>query len=663
MATSEKRPASRRKSPAKKRGSAKAPASGAGTATAAPTEEGSTVEAAGEAVGAVTKAAGDVGGAAGEVVGAAAKAAGDAGGAAVDAASAVAKAPAGGANGANGGGDSGRSGREAAAGLDSLLTEAARGPLRGWMPGVAGVKFAAKIAVRPDVALRRSAELGTELTKIAIGRSDIEPSKRDRRFKDPAWRGNPALRRLMQSYMAVGRLSEKLICDADLDWRAERRVRFAAENVLDALAPSNAPLTNPEALKAALDTGGRNFTRGLRNLVRDMSSPPRVPAMVDKSAFKVGENLALTPGAVVLRTPVLELLQYDPQTETVHEHPLLITPPMINKFYVTDIAPGRSMIEHALQQGQQVFAISWRNPDARHADWSLETYVGAVLDALDAVESISTSAKTHVLGLCAGGITAACAVAHLAAKGDQDRIAGLTLGVTVLDQEQSGTVGAFVDPAMARMAIADSARRGYLDGRSLAGVFAWLRPNDLVWNYWVNNYLLGKDPPPFDVLYWNSDTTNLPAGLHRDFVNAAMNNTLVHPGSSSCSARRSTSRRSRWTHTWWPASPTTSRRGPTAIAACTCSGSPPRFVLSTSGHIAALVNPPTNEKARYQVNDAHPEDPDKWLAGAVTHQGSWWTDWAAWLAERSGDERDAPAEAGGPGHPVLGQAPGTYVLG
>jgi len=552
--------------------------------------------------------------------------------------------------------------RSAAAGLEAVLTEAARGPLATMLPVSDAAKLVARLAVRPDVPARRGAGLGLELAKIAVGRSATEPPKRDRRFRDPAWQGNPGLRRLMQAYLAVGQTADRLICDADLDWRSERRVRFAAENVLDALAPSNLPLLNPEALKAALDTGGRNYLRGLRNLVRDMSRPPRVPSMVDRSAFRVGGNLAVTPGAVLLRTPVFELLRYDPQTPRVLELPLLVSPPMINKFYVTDLAPGRSMIEHLLRGGHQVFAISWRNPDARHADWGLETYVGAVLEALDAVRRITGADAAHVLGLCAGGIVASCAAAHLAARGEGERLAGLSLGVTVLDNERAGTTSAFVDERTAALAVRDSARRGYLDGRALAGVFAWLRPNDLVWNYWVNNYLLGKDPPPFDILYWNSDTTNMPAALHRDFVDIAIHNSLVRPGEVHVLGT------------------------PVDLGAITADaylvagiadhitpwmncyrsvhllGSRSRFILSTSGHIAALVNPPGNEKSSFQVNDELPEDPDAWLAGAVTHRGSWWDDWVSWLRERSGEERDAPVEPGGDGLRPLGRAPGTYVL-
>jgi polyhydroxyalkanoate synthase len=309
-----------------------------------------------------------------------------------------------------------------------------------------------------------------------------------------------------------------------------------------------------------------------------------------------------------------------------------------------------------------VFAISWRNPDERHADWGLDAYAGAVVRALEAVEEITGADRAHVLGLCAGGITASCAVSHLAATGRLDRVAGLTLGVTVIDQERAGTTGAFVDRNVARAAIQDSARRGYLDGRSLAGVFAWLRPNDLIWNYWVNNYLLGKDPPPFDVLYWNADTTNLPAALHRDFIELAVNNSLVYPGEATVLGTPVDL--SKVTVDTYLVAGIADHITPwqNAYRTVRLLGSEPRFVLSTSGHIAALVNPPGNPKARFQINDELPEDPDAFLAGATTKQGSWWGDWDAWLGERSGEQRPAPAELGGGGHRPLGRAPGTYVL-
>ena len=550
----------------------------------------------------------------------------------------------------------------AAAGLDTLLTDAALGRGRRLLPGRAALKLAARLALRPDAVARRGTGLALELGRIALGRSETGPDGRDRRFSDPAWTGNFALRRILQAYLATGSTVDKLICDADLDWRSERRVRFAAENLLDALAPSNAPLLNPSALKTAIDTGGRNYLRGTVQFARDMARPPRLPQMVDRNAFEVGRDLAVTPGSVVLQTPMFELLQYHPQTPRVREHPLLVVPPMINKFYVADLAPGRSMIEHAVGQGQQVFAISWRNPDQRFRDWGLDAYAASVLEALDAAQAITGSPRAHALGLCAGGLVLASAVAHLADLGEQERIAGLTLGVCVIDNRRAGMASALTDPTTAALAVADSARRGYLDGKALAGVFAWLRPNDLVWNYWVSNYLLGKEPPAFDILYWNADITNLPAALHRDFVQLALENSLATPGRATVLGTPIDLRTI--TADAYLVAGIADHITPWSSAYRTVHllGSHPRFVLSNSGHIAAMVNPPGGRKASYRLNDEHPEDADAWLERATTVPGSWWEDWTTWLEERSGAERDAPAAPGGEGYEPVGPAPGTYVL-
>jgi polyhydroxyalkanoate synthase subunit PhaC len=551
---------------------------------------------------------------------------------------------------------------EARATLDTLLADAGGGATRRWFPGVAGAKLVAKLATRPLTVARRGAGYGGELAKIAIGQSDLAPSKKDRRFKDEAWRGNPAFRRLAQVYLAAGKTVDDLICDAALDERSERRVRFAAENVLDAIAPTNFPALNPAALKATLDTGGKNLAQGTANLVHDLSRRPHIPAMVDESAFTVGEDLALTPGAVVLRTELFELIQYEPSTPKVRTTPLLLVPPMINKFYIADIAPGRSMMEYFVGAGQQCFTISWRNPDERHAEWGLDDYASAVLESLDAVEAITGSKTSHVMGLCAGGITASCAIGHLAAIGDLDRIAGLTLGVCVLDNGNAGTVGALVDRPTAATALAESQRKGYLDGRALAGVFAWLRPNDLVWNYWVNNYLLGKDPPAFDVLYWNADSTNMPHALHRDFMELSLANDLVRPGErvvlgTPIDLSKITVDSYQVAGISDHITPWQSNYRSTQLL-----GSDPRFVLSTSGHIAALVNPPGNEKASYQTNGANPPEAEAWLRQATTHKGTWWDDYVTWLGERSGPQKAAPKKLGGKGFKPLDPAPGLYVL-
>ena len=383
----------------------------------------------------------------------------------------------------------------AAAPLDFLLADAATSMLRRMNPGGSGLRLAAALAARPRLVAGRGGHLAGELVRIAAGRSEVAPSRRDRRFTDPAWAGNPLLRRTMQAYLAAAASAEGLVAEAGLEGADAERVGFVLTNLIDALAPPNNPLLNPAAIKAAVDTGGGSALAGLRHFLADMAVPPRVPTMVEPDAFEVGVDLAVTPGSVVLRTPVFELIQYRPVTKTVRPVPLLIIPPVINKFYVMDLAPGRSMVEYLVAQGLQVFMVSWRNPDARHAHWDLDTYGQAVLDAMDAAERITGSDQTALAGTCSGGIIAAMVAAHLAATGEQDRIAAFTLLVTVLDQAHAGLASAVIDERTVRVAAAASRARGYLDGRSLAEVFAWLRPNDLIWNYWVNNYLLGKKPP------------------------------------------------------------------------------------------------------------------------------------------------------------------------
>ena len=392
-----------------------------------------------------------------------------------------------------------------------------------------------------------------------------------------------------------------------------------------------------------------------------MAAAPRVPSMVEPDAFEVGVDLAVTPGSVVLRTPVFELIQYRPATAAVRQVPLLIVPPTINKFYVMDLAPGRSLAEYLVGSGLQVFMISWRNPDARHAQWDFDTYGQAVLDAMDAAARITGSEQTALMGACSGGIIAAMVAAHLAHTGQQDRLAAFTLMVTVLDEARAGLASAVIDERTVRLAAAASRARGYLDGRSLAEVFAWLRPNDLIWNYWVNNYLLGRKPPPFDILFWNADTTRMTAGLHRDFLQLGASNALVRPGGVTMLGS--------------PVDLALIDRDSYMVAGITdhicpwqsCYRSTQllagrnRFVLSTSGHIAAMVNPPGNDKARYQVAKDCPEDPQEWLRRAETCHGSWWPDYAGWLAERCGEEKAAPDEPGGSGLAPICDAPGTYV--
>jgi polyhydroxyalkanoate synthase len=394
-----------------------------------------------------------------------------------------------------------------------------------------------------------------------------------------------------------------------------------------------------------------------------MLSKPRVPAMVEPDAFAVGETVATTKGAVVLQTSVFELIQYVPQTAKVRAVPVLIVPPVINKFYILDIAPGRSMIEYFVAQGQQVFILSWRNPQARHRDWGFDTYGAAILEAMGAVQKIAGTDSVHLLGACSGGILASMVAAHLTEIGEADRIAGFALVVTVLDQNRAGFAPAMMSDGAAQAAIRASSRKGYLDGRALAEMFAWLRPTDLVWRYVVNNYVQGRTPAPFDVLFWNADATRMAAALHRDFVLMGLNNALLTPGAVSMLG--SPVDLSKVTVDSYVVGGVSDHICPwqaTYRSARLLGSKDNRYVLSTSGHIQALVNPPGNPKASYRAGPADAEDPAQWLESARKFSDSWWLDYLDWLGERSGPEVDAPKALGGDGFPPLGPAPGSYVM-
>ncbi len=551
---------------------------------------------------------------------------------------------------------------EAAGALDLLLSDAALGLFRLFRPDPAMLRLAAALARKPQVTGGTVALLAMELGKIVSGRSAVTPHRRDRRFADPAWTENPLLKRTMQAYLAAAQTAEGLLATAELDWRDSERMKFLLANVIAAAAPSNNPLLSPASWKAAIDSGGMSVVRGVRALASDLAAPPRIPMMVEPGAFEVGKDLAATPGQVVYRTEVFELIQYQPATETVYRYPLVVVPPMINKFYITDLAPGRSMVEYLVGQGHQVFVISWRNPDRRHRAWGLDTYGGAVLEALDTACAISRSAKAGICALCSGGIVSSMVAAHLNETGRVDRLASLYLGVTVLDQSRAGTAAALVNEATANAAKVASGSRGYLDGTALAEIFAWLRPDDLIWNYWVNNYLQGRRPPPFDILYWNADTTRLPAALHADFIELGLANALAEPGKATMLG--SPVDLSKVDVPAYVVAGVADHISPwqSCYRSARLFGGPVRFILSTSGHVASMVNPPTNPKATFQTAPESPADPAAWQAAASTVSGSWWPDYSSWLASRGGGQRRAPRTLGRSPFQPLGPAPGTYVL-
>ena len=516
--------------------------------------------------------------------------------------------------------------------------------------------------MRSRGTLRRGASLGREGLKIAAGRSEIEPAKGDWRFKDPAWRDNPAYRRVMQAYLAWAASMEELVDTAALEWRDSERARFFMGILTSAAAPTNTLPGNPAALKRAFETGGLSLVRGARSVVRDARSNGGMPAQVNTSAFTIGEDLAATPGAVVYRDDVCEVIQYTPSTPTTRARPVLIVPPQINKYYFLDLAPGRSLVEYVVSRGLPVFMISWRNPGPQQGEWDLDTYAAAVLRAVDVTTEVSRSDDVNVLGFCAGGILTATVLSHLAATGD-DRVRSASFGVTLLDFAIPNTVGLFDSSPLIHMGRARSSRAGVLDGRSLANVFTWLRPNDLVWNYWVNNNLMGNEPPTFDILAWNSDATNLPARLHGQLLSIFTDNLVATPGG--IDVLGTPVDLSRVQLDTYVTGALTDHLTPWKGCYRTTQLLPgdSTFVLSNAGHIASLVNPPGNPKAHFFAGPEPGSDPDAWRAGAERRSGTWWEHWSDWVCERSGDERKAPAKLGSRRHKVIEPAPGSYVRG
>ncbi|MBV9715676.1 MAG: alpha/beta fold hydrolase [Solirubrobacterales bacterium] len=552
----------------------------------------------------------------------------------------------------------------ARSGLDVMLTDAVLedGGVGRFLKPRTAARTVAGLGRHPRRTARDATGLGVELARVAAGQSEVRPAKGDRRFGDRAWQENWLFHRVMQGYIATCDTVDQLISDADLDWRSERQARFAASNLVDALAPTNFPWSNPAVLKETIDAGGTNLVRGARRLLYDLTHSPHLPASVDVTKFEVGGNLAVTPGSVVLRTEVFELIQYRPVTDQVYEVPLLFVPPTINKFYILDISPGRSMVEWLLGQQQQVFTISWRNPDAAQGHFDLDTYAQAVLEARDAVAEITAQPAVNVNAACSGGVITACALGHLAAIGEQDKIGALTMMVCAIDQARMGTAGAFASREAAAAAVAESARKGYVDGRALEGVFAWLRPNDLIWNYFVNNYLLGKDPPAFDILYWNQDTVRMAAGLHRDFVRVGLGNALIVPGA--VEVLDTPIDFGSITQDSYTIAGVADHIVPweNAYRSAQLLGGSKRFVLSTSGHIQALVNPPSAEsRATYRVGDDLETEADAWMQAADMKPGSWWPDYRDWLTQRAGELRPAPKTLGSRKHRATAKAPGSYV--
>ncbi|WP_338829474.1 alpha/beta fold hydrolase [Bradyrhizobium sp. 27S5] len=526
----------------------------------------------------------------------------------------------------------------------------------------AGILFKAVIN-EPKVATEQWLSFVGELGSIVSGKSERAPKAGDKRFADPTWKESSLHSGLLKAYLAWGEAVNGLVDKTSLSDIDKQRAHLITEILIDAVAPTNTMLTNPAAVRKFIDTGGQSLWSGLKNYIGDLTQNRGMPSMVDMSAFKVGDNLATTPGAVIFRNELLELIQYTPTTPTVRKRPLVITPPQINKYYALDLSPDKSMVRFLLENGIQVFAVSWRNPTAAHRDWGLDTYVAALDEAVDAAREISGSEDISMMGSCSGGITASAYFATLGSAAEK-KIKNLVLAVCLLDPNsaEESTFGCLMTPETMRAAKASSQLRGIVDGHDLARMFAWMRPNDLIWNYWVNNYLLGNQPPAFDILYWNADTTRLPAALHGDYLDLYFSNPFVNAGKLKLNDK--TIDMSKVKADSYVVAGMTDHITPWKGVYKTAQimGEGTTFVLSSSGHLQSLINPPSNPKASFMIGPISTDKPEAFMASAEKRKGSWWLDWRDWLQPRSGDEVNAPAVLGSTRYPTLAAAPGTYVF-
>lgn len=503
-----------------------------------------------------------------------------------------------------------------------------------------------------------------EWAKVALGLSEVAFDERDKRFADPAWREHPLYRRLGQSYLIWERSLSSRADRQGGDWQRRARARYMANIITGALAPTNTLAGNPAALKRAFETGGVSLLRGSRNLLRDVVTNRGMPSMVDSRPYKVGENLATSAGAVVYREEMFEILQYQPTTAKVRERPLLMIPPELNRHYVLDLAPERSMVEFAVSRGIQTFMVVWRNPrkdkSAGHGRWSLEDYLAAHVRAIDVAREITRSDDINLLGLCAGGITSALTQAHLAANGGSP-VNSCTYLVTMLDADLPNMATMLATSQVGGMLDKSAAKGKVLGGKTIRHNFAWMRPNDLVFSYLVNDWLLGNDPPAFDVLAWNDDATNMASAFERDSVALLSSGKHLSPGAVtllgtpidlskvSCDNFAVAGRTDHIT-TWQPCYRTSLHLGGAS-----------EVVIVDSGHIQTFVNPVATSRWNHWYGPAKEPTAEEWLASATKAKGSWWPRWADWLLPRSGEERPAPQTLGSGQHPAVEPAPGRYV--
>ncbi len=492
-----------------------------------------------------------------------------------------------------------------------------------------------------------------------------EPASSDARFKDEEWQSNFVFDYIKQSYLIAARHIHDAVSGVEgIPEGSKKKVDFFTRQYIDALAPSNFALTNPQVLRETIKTGGTNLVKGLKNLLEDLDEGDGQLKikMTDATAFKVGANVATTPGKVVFQNDLLQLIQYQPATETVYARPLLIIPPWINKFYILDLREKNSFIKWAVGQGHTVFVVSWVNPDARLADKDFEDYLSeGALAALAAIERATGSREVNAIGYCLGGTLLGATLGYMAAKKD-DRIKSATFFVALLDFSIPGELGVFIDEQQVESLERRMNERGYLEGSEMAQTFNMLRSNDLIWSFVINNYLLGKEPFPFDLLYWNSDSTRMPAKMHSFYLrNMYLKNALKDPGGVRLGGVPIDLRKIKVPAYFISTVEDHIAPWRSTYLGARILGGPVRFVLGGSGHIAGIINPPAANKYCYWTNDKLAPTPEAWQAGAGRHAGSWWTDWQRWIDAQSGGERVPARVPGAGGLEVLEDAPGAYV--
>lgn len=485
---------------------------------------------------------------------------------------------------------------------------------------------------------------------------------KDRRFSSEAWASQPGSKFMAALYLLNGEFLQKMVQAVKTDHKTQARLSFAVEQYVALSAPSNYLPLNPDALKAAMDSDGVSITKGVQNLLHDVQQGH--VSMTDESVFQVGKNVALSKGQVVFENPYFQLIEYAPLGAKVYERPLLLVPPCINKYYILDLKPENSLVRHALANGHRTFVVSWANPkeELAHATW--DDYVEeVVLKAIEVTQSICRSKTINALGFCVGGTLLSSALGVLAARGEHP-VESLTLLTTLVDFSNTGVLDVFIDEAMVKFRELQFANGGLMSGKDMAQTFSFLRPNDLVWNYVVSNYLKGESPPAFDLLYWNSDATNLPGPLYAWYLrNMYLENLLKEPGALTiCSEAVDLSKIKSPVYIYG------SREDhivpiDAAYASTKIFKGKKRFVMGASGHIAGVINPPANKKRSHWISTKtqFPAELESWVSSAKEVQGSWWDDWMAWLAQHAGKSVSAPKSQGSKAYPPIEPAPGRYV--